>query len=204
MTGAPDGSGAIDARCPGAVRAFAALCVLVLGGACADHASRPVIDPIPEVPASQQRLITRGEFDAQWPFTVGQGVIGCVSKAVVFRANGLTYALNDLASTATSPRYAAVAAIQRTQSSPPSHPLSRITQERREQVFADVVRCQSGQASALDDCRRHVRLPDALSEAELEQIEAEGRERRWRPLTPTLASLDPVVAVGLTLCGSGG
>ena len=41
-----------------------------------------------------------------------------------------------------------------------------------------------------------------LTEAELEQVTAEGVERRWPPLKPNRQSLDPLLNVGARLCPS--
>jgi hypothetical protein len=43
-----------------------------------------------------------------------------------------------------------------------------------------------------------------LTDAELQQIDAEGKERRWPPLAPAYASLDPILEMGMTLCGASG
>jgi hypothetical protein len=39
-----------------------------------------------------------------------------------------------------------------------------------------------------------------LSEAELKQILAEGRERTWPPLEPARASVEPILEAGRRLC----
>ena len=61
-------------------------------------------------------------------------------------------------------------------SRPPSSPLSRLKQEQRTQIFAAAAACQA------DACRQRLRDTHGISAAELEQIEAEGRERLWPPV----------------------
>jgi hypothetical protein len=51
-------------------------------------------------------------------------------------------------------------------------------------------------------CRERVRVKAQLTEAEVDQIFADGVERRWPPLTPNRKSLDPLLNVGTTLCQS--
>ncbi len=47
---------------------------------------------------STGREVTRQEFGDRWPFTVERGVVIClVGHVAVFRAGGVTYALNGLA-----------------------------------------------------------------------------------------------------------
>ncbi len=53
-----------------------------------------VSDPVPGLPAAQQRTITRTELGYQWPFTVGVGTVACDGGALAFRSGGTTYALS--------------------------------------------------------------------------------------------------------------
>jgi hypothetical protein len=54
--------------------------------------------------------------------------------------------------------------------------------------------------SAEPNCRKRVQEIYALLESELKQIEAEGQERFWKPLTPPFKSLAPIVDAGTKLC----
>jgi hypothetical protein len=42
-----------------------------------------------------------------------------------------------------------------------------------------------------------------LTDDELKQIDAEGRERLWPPLLPRRADLSPVIDAGIKLCRGG-
>lgn len=154
-----------------------------------------VTDPIPDVPATQQRVTSRGEFPDLWPFIPGSGTIGCVSNAVAFRAQGVTYALNDAAR---ARGYVSVDPIVVTRSAGPTNPLGRLRQDERMQVFAASEVCKS--RADRSSCRRELAGAHHLSDDELAQIDAEGRERSWPPLTAPKMSLDAVVRAGLALC----
>ena len=172
------------------------LLLLVLSGACGPHVQAP--EPIAGVPPNQQRVITRSELGWRWPFTVGTGTLGCVAGAVVFRNAGVDYAVNGPAKSRGS---ASLESIRLTYSEWPTDPLSRIPQDVRETIFAETARCGAATpADAADRCRQRVRESRAVSEAELKQIEVEGRERTWPPLPPAYATLDPVIEAGLKLC----
>ncbi len=163
--------------------------------ACAGSPARDhVADPIAGIAENQQRAVGRNDFPRRWPFTVGTGTLGCVDGALVFRASGVTYALNDAAA---SRGFASAEPIRLTQHLPPSNPLTRLTQERRTQIFS-----QSSACAGSGRCRQRVRDAHALSDAELAQVEAEGQERRWPPLTPNRITLAPVIDAGMKLCGS--
>jgi hypothetical protein len=162
--------------------------------ACSGGAG-PVDDPIPEIPASQQRRISRHDFVDTWPFEPGTGTLGCSGGAVVFRVQGVTYALND---TARSRGYASVNPIVVSQSKTPSHPLGRITQDERMQIFRASEGCRTSADEAA--CRRRLAESRALSPAELSQVEAEGRERSWPPLSPARKNTEPVVKAGAAMC----
>lgn len=175
----------------------AGLVLLLLFGACGERGARHVDDPIPEITSNQQRAVTRSELRYQWPFTVGAGTLGCVSNAVIFRADGVSYSLNDAAK---SRGFPAVDPIWQVQGSgPPSNPLKGIVQDDRMRLFAESASCDGPNAT---DCKRRLRIKHALSDAEFNQIEVEGRERLWPPLTPKRISLEPLIEAGLKLCPS--
>ena len=159
---------------------------------CGGSAS-PVADPIPDVPPAQQRIISRNDFRDEWPFEPGTGTLGCAAGAVVFRVQGVTYALNE---PARARGYASVDALVGSQSRQPSRPLKRITQDERMRIFRTASACAPADAG----CRQRVAVSSGLSPEELTQIEAEGRERSWPPLSPPLRSTSPVVNAGLALC----
>ena len=160
-----------------------------------------VADPVAGVPLAQQRTITRNEIGYRWPFTPGVGTIACDGGALFFRAAGTTYALSRGAGTR---GYANVDAIRRVQGGgPPSDPVSRLTQEVRVKVFADVSACGDAAGSLrAAECKTRIREHAGVSEAELAKIEAEGVERNWPPLPPILMSLDPITEAGRLLCPS--
>jgi hypothetical protein len=152
-------------------------------------------DPIEAIPPTQQRTITRNEIGFRWPFTVGVGTVGCDAGAVVFRHDGKTYALNDAAAR----RYPAVESLRRIQGAgPPTDPVSRLTQDTRQRIFAERSACRAADAAAT--CREQVRTRHNITADELTRIEAEGTERRWPPIKPVFMSLEPVVQAGMKLC----
>ena len=153
-------------------------------------------NPIPDVPAAQQRSISRADFDLKWPFNVGMGTLGCTAGAVLFRTGDVTYALNDAASVKGFP---SPVSIQITVGTYPSNPLSRIKQDARMQISADASECRAGSTAA--SCLQRLRSARGLTEDELKQIDAEGVERHWPPLPPQRASVAPLVDEGLKLCG---
>ena len=171
------------------------LILLVLSTACGESRSQRIADPIPDVPANQQRTIARAEIGWKWPLSVGVGTLGCISDAVVFRARGVTYALNEAA---TSRGFAPLDPIWATQSSGPRDPLKRLTQDQRMRLFAETSGCEK--ANSTDRCKQRILETHGLSEQELKQIDAEGRERTWPPLSPMRRSVAPLVDAGLTLC----
>lgn len=180
-----------------APRAWTAVC---LACAVACGGSPRVANPIPDVPLSQQRAVSRSNFGWQWPFIVGVGTLGCRSGAVIFRSEGTNYAVNDAAAAQgfTSARH-----LQLTVDAGPRNPLSRLKQDTRMQIFAQSAACgaPAGEASAsAGPCRQRVRETHNLSEDELKQIDAEGSERRWRPLAPEYANLAPLEEAGQALC----
>jgi hypothetical protein len=119
---------------------------------------------------------------------------------VVFRTGDRTYALNDAAM---AKGFASVKPLQVVVEPPPRNPLARVKQETRMQIFARAAACGetgSERAVAAGACRQRLRDAHGLSDDELKQIEAEGTERRWRPLSPEYRSLAPLVEAGLKLC----
>ncbi|HTJ50237.1 MAG TPA: DUF2511 domain-containing protein [Cyclobacteriaceae bacterium] len=46
---------------------------------------------------SSEKMIHRKDYGVDWPFTVDQGTLKCISNSVVFIANGKTYAVNGTA-----------------------------------------------------------------------------------------------------------
>jgi Protein of unknown function (DUF2511) len=162
--------------------------------ACAGGAT-PVEDPIPEMPASHQRRISRLDFPDAWPFAPGIGTLGCAGDAVVFRVQGVTYALNDQAQ---ARGYANADSIVVPQSTQPSRPLRRVTQDERMRIFGAADHCTSSPEAAA--CRQRLALAHGLSREELAQVEAEGRERSWPPLSPPRKSTAPVVRAGAAMC----
>jgi hypothetical protein len=162
-----------------------------------------VADPVEGIPLARQRTITRNEVGYKWPFDMGAGTIACDAGALFFRANGTTYALSRGAGTR---GYANVDAIRRVQGSgPPSDPVSRLTQEARMKLFADVTACATAGAAGSQrsaECKTRIRERGGVSDSELTKIEAEGVERNWPPLPPILMSLDPITEAGRLLCPS--
>ena len=153
-------------------------------GAAADDGLRP-----------HEREIDRSEFRFQWPFTTGTATLSCDSGAVVVRTAGVAYGLNEEAEKRGFP---SAAPILRSQRVPPTNPLGRVPQGEREQIFASAARCDRTGGSEL--CRSRLGDQHRLTGAELEQIVAEGRERRWPPLEPTLMSVAAVLEAGTRLC----
>jgi hypothetical protein len=166
--------------------------------ACAACDSR-FAEPIPEIPANQQRTVNRSSLSWQWPFTVGAGTLGCTSGAVVFRAGGVDYALNDVAR---SRGFASIDPVRRLASAgPPSDPLKRLPQNRRQEIFREAARCEDSiDGDAVAACKQRLRATNQLSDSELKQIEVEGDERLWPPRARQPVSLDPLVDAGLKLC----
>jgi hypothetical protein len=155
----------------------------------------PVDDPVLDIPASPQRRISRQDFADSWPFEPGAGTLACIGQAVVFRAQGVTYALNDQAR---ARGYVSVDSIVVSQSKGPSRPLERVTQDERMQIF----RASTEFTASPDEstCKQRLARARGLSADELSQVEAEGRERSWPPLTRPRRSTDAVLKAGAALC----
>jgi len=177
------------------------LMLIVLSSACGGQIPATAADRIGDIPITEQRAIDRGELGFRWPFTVGQGTLGCQSGAVVFRSAGVNYGVNDAAK---ARGYAAPDPIWRFRSEgPPTSPLGRIRQDERERIFRESSRCDEQPAApgqAVENCRRNVREKYRLTDDELKQVEAEGRERLWPPLSPKHIDLAPLLEAGMKLC----
>jgi hypothetical protein len=177
------------------------LMVAAISNACGGRTMQAISEPIPDVPTNQQRTVDRSEFRWRWPFTLGTGTLGCSNGAVMFRAEGTTYALNDAAR---ARGYTAPDSIrQPAGSGPPTNPLKGVTQDERMRIFADSARCEQNTADA-SRCKQRLRESRRLSEADLAQVEAEGRERHWPPLSPEPLAMDPIIEAGLKLCSGRG
>jgi hypothetical protein len=68
-------------------------------------------------------------------------------------------------------------------------------------IFEQSVRCDRPQ-EASNACKERIRERHRISQADLIQIEAEGRERLWPPLEPERVSLDPLMEAGMKLCSA--
>jgi hypothetical protein len=162
-------------------------------GACSDR-PRAIVDPIADVPPAQQRAITRNDLKWQWPLTVGTGTLGCEAGAVVFRAAGATYAVNDAAR---ARGFRSIEPIHLVQGQGlPTNPLKGLSQDRRMQVFQESAACGKTDRG----CKAQVRARHRLSDADLAQIDAVGVERLWPPLPPQRKDLGPLTDAGLKLC----
>ena len=169
------------------------LCLLGSTGCSGGQGSSPSLDLIPGIPAEVQRYVSRSELGLLWPLEIGQGTIGCLSGAIVFRGQGIDYALNDAAR---SRGFRPIDPIweDRTEGWP-SNPLKRISQDMRKRIYAELAACQKAKGT-VSACRERVRVKAQLTDAEVDQIFAEGVERRWPPLKPNRKSLDPLLNVG--------
>ena len=166
----------------------------VVCGACAGQ-SNNVEDPVEGIASAQQETVMRRTIDKEWPLTVGKGTLACRSGAVLFRANGVTYALNDAAK---AQGFASIDSIRGNQPSPPpSNPLKGRTQNERMQIFAEYAKC-----GGVTDCPLLVGARFRLTPAELRLIFDEGTERSWPPLERKRADLQPLIDRGLKLCGA--
>ena len=70
-------------------------------------------------------------------------------------------------------------------------------------LFEESAACErkGGDASAeTARCKQRLRESRGMSEADLTQIEAEGHERLWPPLSSKPIGMDPLVEAGLKLC----
>jgi hypothetical protein len=175
-----------------------ALLLVIIAYGC-NGTSGQVTDPIADVPVAQQRFITRQHYGWRWPFIVGVGTLACTDGAVLFRANGVTYGLNPLGRTRGFGNPDSIRGIAA--GGPPTNPLRRLNQDVRMRVFQAAESCRQAQADPeRTHCSAQVMGQFGLSPAELSQVEAEGRERRWPPLSAELMSVDAVLHDGAALC----
>ena len=170
--------------------------VLILIAAC--DRSATVRDPIEGISISRQRTISRADLGFRWPLSVGVGTLACDGAGtVLFRSRGTTYLLDG--------HRAGTHAIEALRvpepAAPPSNPLKRLKQAEREEAFRQVTRCESHAADQAG-CRRAAVQRLGLSDAEWDQIDVEGHERRWPPMSRAPMSLDPLIAAGRALCQS--
>jgi hypothetical protein len=175
---------------------FVSCAALILLAAC--DRSATIRDPIEGIPLSRQRTISRADLGFRWPLSVGVGTLACDDAGMVlFRSQGITYLLDG--------QRAGTHDIQALRmpepAAPPSNRLKRLKQTEREEAFRQVTRCE---ANAADEagCRRAAVQRLDLSDAEWDQINIEGHERRWAPLSRGPMSLDPLIAAGRALCQS--
>ena len=185
-------------KCP----AWFAVLLLAVAAACVGGRPENVTgttpqEPITGIPGNEQRVVTVSEFGADWPLSVREGTLGCHLGAVVFRSGGSEYALNERA---TAPGRPFVSPIWRSSPGPARNPLKRMPQDHRMQIFRDAVRCD-GQAEQAPRCKALLRTGHGLTDAELVQIEVEGRQQVWPPLTHR--PLTPLLDAGLKLCNQG-
>jgi hypothetical protein len=155
----------------------------------------PPADPVPGIALNHQRQISRADLIDHWPFVPGTGTLACDQDAIAFRTQGVTYALNDAAR---ARGYADVGPLVVARSGEPSQPLRRIQQDARMRIFADSAACAS--TANPSRCRLDVTSAHQLTPEELNQIDREGRERSWPPLTAHKQSVQPVVDLALALC----
>ena len=169
--------------------------LLLVSTACSGGTVGPA-EPVSGIPPAHQRQISRVELPDHWPFVPGTGTLACDGGAVAFRAQGVTYALNDAARVR---GYADISPIVVTQSADPSNPLRRVPQDDRMRIFTESAACAARTMPSV--CRRDLAAAHQLTADELSQIDVEGRERSWPPLTPSKRSVKPVLDAGLALCG---
>ena len=161
--------------------------------------------------APGERAITRAEFGEAWPLTVDGGVIACVDgSSVVFRADGVTYAINGTARGQAAARGdREIEPIQRLQPvAAVTARADRLSEADRQAIFAEVVQCQrngahyTGAAAVgwAEVCRTHFARPSKLAGDELSLIMTEGASIGWPPLKPVRAGIRPIFDVGLKLC----
>jgi Protein of unknown function (DUF2511) len=176
----------LDCRC---IAGFVLLVTTAVGGC----GSRPIDDPIEGVPVARQRAVSRTEFGFRWPLSVGVGVLACdQAGTILFRTQGATYPLTGRGS-----RIADLAPYRMLEASePPTNPLRRVKQNDRMAVFASVMSCAPQDTPCSTAALQRV----GLTRDEWNQIETEGRERRWPPLTRGQMPLDPLIAAGRPLC----
>jgi hypothetical protein len=180
-------------------------CALLLAwcGACGGANESPRgSDVIPGIPKTQQRVVHRFQFGRRWPFRVESGTLACVADAVVFRVGGVSYAMNDAA---LSRGFAAIAPI-RPQPRPerPSNPMTRLVRDQRMRIFTQAMACERGAEGDrrvdVARCTQRLRESHGLTQGELNQIDVEGHELFWPPLSPSVGPLGPLTEAALKLC----
>ena len=167
---------------------------LALVTGCGRAGSVP--DPIEGISLSRQRTISRSELGFRWPLSVGVGTLACdEAGAVLLRNQGETYLVSGRRQGARD-----ISALRLPEpAAPPSNPLGRLEQAKRQEAFRQMTRCDSSQPDRAE-CRRAGLQRLGLSEAEWHQIDVEGHERRWPPLARESMSLDSIIAAGRELC----
>jgi hypothetical protein len=68
-------------------------------------------------------------------------------------------------------------------------------------IFEESARCDRLHEVS-NSCKERLREVHRISQADLIQIEAEGRERLWPPLEPERVSLNPLMEAGMKLCSA--
>jgi len=168
-------------------------CALLCAAACGSR--QTIADAIPGLPVNHQRTVSRAEFGFRWPLSVGVGVLGCdPPQTILFRTQGTTYELSG-----DPHRGSDIAPLRLDEpSGPPSNPIRRLKQDDRMRAFA----LGSGCAAHPSDtpCIDNTLQRLGLSRDDWMLIDAEGKERRWPPLTRDLMSLESLLAAGRDLC----
>lgn len=169
---------------------------------------------------TNERIVRKAEYGEAWPFTMDEGTLACVEgSAVILRAPGGEYALNGRARGLG--RWAEPDAIWRTGELMPGDytPLARMPEPERRAYFAASVECEdrgdtagqyasekleeqaaaAGRVSNL--CKADLQRAHGLSDAEVQQISAEGGSKGWPPLAPhRMGNMNEIIADGLKLC----
>jgi hypothetical protein len=155
---------------------------------------------VPGIDPSRQRTVSRRQFEFRWPLSVGVGTLACDDGGnILFRTQGVTYGLSGRPAAA-----ADITSLRVPESSPPpSNPLKRLTQNERMEAFEESMRCITADSNDDEGCHRVTAARFRLTPEEWKQIEAEGRERSWPPLTRAPMSLEPLLSAGRALCAPG-
>ena len=172
-----------------------AMGALSLSMVACGRSSAALSDPVAGIPPGQQRTVSRLDFQDDWPFVPGTGTLACQDGAVAFRAGGTTYALTERGRAL---GYASIEPLRVTESAAPTNPLRRLHQDERTRIFAVLASCQNEGDAAR--CRQRVADRYGLAPDEVRQIDVEGKERRWPPLTPQFRSIQKMLDAGLALC----
>lgn len=179
-------------------RYLVGLSALLLAIGCSSCSSR-ITDPVPDIPLSQQRVITRVEQGWTWPFDPGVGTLACSRGAILFRAGGVIYGLNAAARNKGGADPEPIRLVDH--SAQPSDPVRRLTQETRMRIFQDTESCGPDTGgSERASCEARVADESHISPSELARIEVEGHERAWPPLRPPFIAMDAVLSAGAALC----